>query len=149
MNADGLLEDAPPRWPATEDTVLRVPPEEHILDHLVRTEVIFTRDDFLLLPDYQLKYEGPGTVALLEKLPTCDVCAARERRVSTARYDAVMVARLDRPWAYMCPLCFAEQGPAHLGTGLGQYLFATAEITPEIWDRVAQARLIWEQRLPG
>jgi hypothetical protein len=149
MDDDGLLADSPQRWAASEEGVLRQPPDDHVLDHLVRVEVLSRSDDFLFLPEYLARYSGPGTVAVVESLPPCDICSRRERRPRSARYDGALVAMDTQPWAFMCSLCFLEQGPPELGTGSGQYLMERAEVSPVIWRRFRRAEQIWTARLPS
>ncbi len=149
MNDDGLLADSPRRWAASHEGMLRRPPDEHVLDHLVRVEVLTRSDDFLFLPEYLERYSGPGTVAVIESLPPCDICNRRERRPRSARYDGALVAMDTQPWGFMCPLCFLEQGPPQLGTGIGQYLIERAEVSTAIWERFHRAEQIWTARLPG
>jgi len=146
MDDDGLLADSPRRWDASEGGVLRRPPEDHVLDHLVRVEVLAGDDRFLFMPEYLSRYSGPGTVAVIEELPPCDVCKRRERESRPARYDAALIAMDTRPWAYMCPLCFVEQGPPQLGTGIGQYLVERAEVTAAVWERFRRAKQVWLKR---
>jgi len=118
-----------------------------VLDHLVRVEVLTRSDEFLFLPQYLERYSGPGTVAVVESLPPCDICSRRERRPRSARYDGAVVAMGGQPWAFMCPLCFLEQGPPQLGTGIGQYLVERAEVSAAVWERFHRAEKIWTARL--
>jgi len=149
MDDDGLLADSPRRWDASEEGVLRRPPDEHVLDHLVRVEVLTRSDEFLFMPEYLERYSGPGTIAVVASLPTCDICSRRERWARPARYDGALVAMDSQPWAFMCPLCFLEQGPMQLGTGIGQYLIERVEVSAEIWARFHRAEQIWTTRLPS
>jgi hypothetical protein len=109
--------------------------------------VIASDDRFMFLPNYYAYLEGPMVVAIMGELPNCDLCQAQGPKVNQARYDGKLVADTRGFWAYMCPFCFAEQGPKWLGAGIGQYLVAESEIPSQVWEDLAAAAEIWRARL--
>jgi hypothetical protein len=149
MQGDGLLaaSSAGTRWLAEVDGRLRRPGNEHILEMLVRQRVISTDDLFQEMPELLLRPETPVIVAMLAELPSCDTCRQRRGGPGNARYDARIVASPHSLWGYMCPECFAEQGPEWLGMGLGQYLMTPDEVSSEVWDAFERAEAIWMERL--
>ena len=67
----------------------------------------------------------PGTEAVVDKLPCCDLCRSLGATV-VAHYDA---ATKMGPWAFLCEDHFAQYAYG-LGTGRGQRLVVKGQ-TPE------------------
>lgn len=95
-----------------------MPPEEHVLDHLARALGLVDADQTMLRPSVD-------TVAVVYELPECDRC----RHGVLARYDALLDAGYG---ANLCTRCFRTVGHGRLGTGKGQYLLLTAEVTSPV-----------------
>ncbi len=131
-------------WPAVVDGKLWVPPDDHVLDHIVR--------QYLLVDDELSKFESnwesseAGTVALLyDELPDCDLCRQESRGEVTARYDS-RIGPEGSAWGNLCGDCYVLHSPQLLGIGLGQYLMLAEEINDDLEIAFERAREYWRAR---
>lgn len=118
-------------WPARgPDGVLRPPPDEHVLDHLARSNELV--DEVRALSTL-----SAGTVAVVVDLPSCDVCGW------VARYDATVEVSGGTGGAYLCRDCYNERGSGSLGASGDVYLMRLDEVSDWVRDRydaVARSR---------
>ncbi len=125
-------------WPAQIDGELRPPPDEHVLDQLVREEFEGgDGDGFGAFSGHPVA----GTVGVVLDLPKCQFC-----EVTDARYDAEVATASNGFWGFMCPSCFLVHSNLQLGLGLGQYLFRHDEIPEEVATAQSRAQDYWRAR---
>lgn len=126
-------------WPAHVGGTLTPPPWQHVLDRLIRSEVsghtAEIETELMLHPD-------TGTVAVLVKLPDCDICK-RDGLNNPARYDGPTGRQTTALWGNMCPDHYEQHSTGRLGIGEGQYLMLTSEIPSTVWDALEAARSHW------
>jgi hypothetical protein len=144
FEADGIVKHASRGWSAVIDGQLTPPPPEHVLDHLVRHYVIPDDAEFEFAE--LLLTTAPTTVALIDQLPLCDLCAHEGRPATPARYDACASRRGGGPWAYMCGDCFMMRSSQMLGLGLGQYLITRSDLDEGMRSAFDSARNHWIAR---
>jgi hypothetical protein len=142
ISDDGLMlaTEASVPFAAIVDGRLRPPPDEHVVDFLVRRELVVELPDDLAS---ELRAASPGTLAFLAFLPDCDMCARSGQSPAPARYDG---PANNGPWGYMCPDCFLLYGTPLLGTGLGQYLMTREDVSDTVAQAVRQALETWRSR---
>ncbi|MDQ3821914.1 MAG: hypothetical protein M3321_01570 [Actinomycetota bacterium] len=126
---------------------LRRPPDPHILDRLVRGDLL----DGVAAPDVEvelLERPEPGTIAVVGGLPACDVCRLAGRPERSARYDTAYrrADRLDAPWAFMCGDCYLVHSDLVLGVGRGQYLISRDEVPENVLTAFRAAKTYWRDR---
>lgn len=126
-------------WPAVRDGRLVPPPDEHVLDALVRRSLIYGES-----PEWDAVWDlrpRASTVIFSDGLTNrCDLCGARP-----ARYDGRIAARRDFP-AWLCPWCYQRRSTLRLGLAEGQFVMRYSEIGDAVWQRYARARDIWRER---
>lgn len=127
-------------WPARIDGDLRRPPDEHILDQLVREEFEGASGSADL--GAFSSHPSAWTVGVVLKLPACNLC-----NQAGARYDAKMSTSSSGAWANMCPRCYLENTDHQLGVGLGQYLLQHDEIPEDVTRAQAIAQAYWRERI--
>lgn len=111
-------------WPARDrHGSLQPPPDDHVLDHLARA-------DDLVDEERAGSTISAGTVAVLEHLPSCDLCGEEE-----ARYDGTIEVSGRTGGAYMCSDCYEEHGSGSLGASGDVYLMTFAEVSDWVRDR--------------
>ena len=109
-------------WPSRDRHGRLVPPpDEHVLDHLARSQGLADDDEALIRP-------GANTVAVLSELPDCDICGSPH-----ARYDGPLNReRQGEGGAYLCAECFTERGTPALGATGYVYLMLRGELSYDI-----------------
>lgn len=126
-------------WPAARDGRLIPPPEDHVVDALVRRSLIYGES-----PEWDAVWDlrpRASTVILADGLSsTCDVCRARP-----ARYDGHLAARRDFS-AWLCPWCYQRRSTLRLGLAEGQFVMRYSEVSAAVWQRYVHACDIWRDR---
>jgi hypothetical protein len=149
MREDGLLDPAETwsEWPALVEGEFRRPPAEHVLDHLVRLEVLTGDEPFELYGEIQSR-PSAGTVALVlgNALPGCDLCRIKGRGKVVARYDGPVSRDGRGAWGFMCADCYLVHSTLRLGTGRGQYLMTRDEVDTAVREAFARAKEYWRAR---
>jgi hypothetical protein len=114
-------------WSAADSAgCLREPPVSHILAAAVAYFGIL--DDSTTYPWVR----GPLTVALVPKLPMCDICNGE-----LARYDAQVTAASGM-WGFMCSFCYRRNSSLTLGAGMGQYLLLDEKLPTWVQELLGQ-----------
>jgi hypothetical protein len=142
----GLVDANRVAWTAILDDELIPPPGAHVLDQLVRMEFSGTTAE---IEAELLLHPRAGTVAVMHRLPQCDLCALAGRHAVEARYDAPTTDDGTGPWGYMCPACYRLRSTGRLGNSLGQYLMQEEEVPDDVWEALDRARGYWRSRLSG
>jgi hypothetical protein len=99
---------------------LTPPPLDHLLDSWLRAELTEAdlsdelREEVVIRPT-------ACTMALVDELPPCDLCADRGRQAK-ARLDAPTSRLPGATWGNLCEECFVQHSPGALGNGEGQFL---------------------------
>jgi hypothetical protein len=111
-------------WPAMDTRGCLVPPpDEHVLDHLARTNELVDEDRALITL-------AANTVWVGTELLDCDLCD------ELARYDSTMPTTSGgEAGAYLCPNCYQEHGSGSLGASGDTYLMVTAEVSEGVRQR--------------
>jgi len=107
-------------WPARDASgQLKPPPVEHVLDRLARSEDLVPEEQALTRP-------AAGTVAVIGRLPDCDLCG------HPARYDGQLTVNGTKAAAFACPTCYDEYGSGALGATGDVYLMTWTEVPSEV-----------------
>lgn len=128
-------------WPAKINGRLRRPPDDHLLDHLVRScilgDVAFGGEP--IEASLSVMYHPTvSTIVSVSTLPPCDVCGAE------TRYDAKMITDPRECWACLCPECYEAHCDGYLGYYHGRYVVTFDELSADFKARYLRAKRYWE-----
>lgn len=132
-------------WPLVlADGRLNPPPDTHVLEALVHQRLLDQIDDDARAALDLTGRPEAGTVAIVDQPESCDWCA-RDGRESRAIVDMPAFPGQRRSvWAYHCRSCLDDRpGVPLLGTGHGQWLITSDELSAPIRAALAAARRHW------
>lgn len=130
-------------WPAIRRDGVALPPLEHLLDSLIRGQLLEGE-----LPDaIRIAIQARPTVetiALVAERPACDLCATVGQKTE-AMFDAPKSRQPGAMWANLCEACFVKNSPGTLGLGQGQVLAANADLPWMFRASLGRAVRYWNQ----
>ncbi len=141
-----IVEGSQVVWTASLDGELIPPPAAHILDSMVRVEFAGYGPE---VEAEMMLHLRAGTVAVLDRLPSCDLCSAAGFAGVTARYDAPTTQDGAGLMAFLCPDCYRRRSTGRLGGRRGRYLLLHTEVPEVVLAGLERARAYWRQRIDG
>jgi hypothetical protein len=138
---DTLFADIGPISALEGEQLIR-PPDDHLVDFMVRTEILDTAEfgDSVEVALAMMYHPSAATIAHVAWRDPCDFCG------EPSCYDARVPQGETSCWAWLCEQCYREHAALQLGAGHGRYLVPVDELSEQIKDRFLRARAYWAQQ---